>query len=310
MRAGSGLVIVALLIVSLPLFAANDDGSAIAVLDGGHTLIPIRAAAEWLGAEVGWEPQERTIIIESADRTVRLQPGSSTASINGRSIVLDSAPLTLAQITYVPARFVAEAFGTTVEFRQRSLTLKPPEGGDGMELRVAVLGDGWLTYRGPWFDIDYPVEFQPLGYDSAPESDSYDADGMSFGTPSGAIEFYVYSPRRSGEPGWTKLAPGESLMGSESFTEGTGRNRRETSFTDVAGPADSYVRSWVEVRLPEQDINYVLGVRHDGMTTYDRWHEHYLRFRNMFVQYDAPEGLEGPPDSDDLIPRPRPFRRG
>ncbi len=285
MRFASALIGVMLLLPPTTTLAANEDGSAVAVLDGGRTLAPIRAVTEWLGAGVSWDAENDTVEIGRANTMVKLRPDSETAQVNGEEVELDTPPKVLAGVTYVPVRFVTEAFGATPDFDDGLLTLYPPTGGQQMQLRVALLKDDWLTYRGPWFDIDYPASFRPLGFDRASESNGYDEDGMRFGSSDGKVEFYVYSPQWSGDPQWPKVAPGEMLFDRNSTTEGHGPERKKLTWVTVTGPTDDYTRSWIEVHQPELNVKYYLGIRYDTLATYERWRDDYRRFRNSLVQY-------------------------
>lgn len=286
MRVMSVLIAALILLTAAPCFAANEDGSAVAVLDGGRTLVPIRAVTEWLGATVRWSPRENTISIRRANTVVHLRPESNAALLDGEAVVLDSPPMVLAGVTYVPARFVAESFGARVDYDGRVLTIRHPSGGREMQLSVAVRRDeGWITYRGPWFDIDYPASFRPLGYDRAHRSNRHDSDGMRFESPDGKVEFYAYSPQWSGEPGWTRLAPGETLFERNTVTEGSGPERKEYTWVTVVGPIDDYTRSWVEVHQPDLNVKYFFGIRYDTLAAYDRWNAEYTRFKESLVQY-------------------------
>lgn len=284
MRVGLCLIGTVLL-TTAPLLAANEDGSAVAVLENGRTLAPIRAVTEWLGASVQWSAQESRIVIARRNTTVHLRPGSPEALLNGEPLELDRPPEILAGVTYVPARFVAETFGASPEFDGRVLTLYSADRGLTIQMRVAIRAGEWLTYLGPWFDIDYPVSFRPLGYDHSPGATDYDEDGMRFESPDGEVEFYVYSPLWSGEPGWVKLAPGETLFDRNSTTEGSGIETKQMTWVTVVGPTDEYTRSWLQVRQPQLNVKYYLGIRYNSLTAYERWLDEYVRFRESLVQY-------------------------
>lgn len=285
MRVVSGFLTCLLLLTAIPCFAANEDGSAVAVLDGGRTLVPIRSVTEWLGATVRWSPRDGTIAISRANTVIHLRPGSNAALLNGDAVVLDSPPLVLGGVTYLPARFVAESFGAIPAYEGRTLTLTNPTGGRPMQLRVAVRRGNWITYRGPWFDIDYPASFRPLGHDAAVGPGAYNQDSMRFTSPDGAVEFYVHSPLWSGQSAWARPMRGETVFESHTSTEGSGPTRKEFTWVTVAGLTDDYMRSWVEVHQPDLNVRYHLGVRYDTLTAYDRWKPEYEAFRKSLVQY-------------------------
>jgi len=80
----------------------------------GRTLIPIRAIAETLGAQVAWNPGTQEIAIVKDGKTVILKLNSDIASINGVSAKLDTPAVMVSGRTLIPLRFVSEAFGEKV----------------------------------------------------------------------------------------------------------------------------------------------------------------------------------------------------
>ncbi|MFO8079504.1 MAG: copper amine oxidase N-terminal domain-containing protein [Armatimonadota bacterium] len=286
MRITCSLSVIALVaLTAAPTLAANEGGSAVAVLQGGRTLVPVRTVTEWLGATVEWDGENDEITITRRDITVNLRPGSTAALFNGEAIVLDEPPLILAGVTYVPARFVVESFGATIDYDGRIVTLAGSAASRRMDLRVAVRDGDWLTYRGPWFDIDYPASFRPAGYDRGRGPRGYDEDGMRFVSADGAVEFYVYSPLWSGEPVWPTAWPGETVLERTNSTEGAGIERKAFTWVTVQGPQDDYTRSWIEIHQPELNVKYYFGIRYDSMDAYDRWRDAYARFKDSLVQY-------------------------
>ena len=92
----------------------------------------MRFVAERLGAEVAWENDTRTVVIEKGGHTVRMPVGSLTYTLDGVEQTLDvPAELTASTDgnarTMVPVRFVTEALGYQVEWDQpRNLVVIVP----------------------------------------------------------------------------------------------------------------------------------------------------------------------------------------
>lgn len=85
------------------------------VIENGTTLVPMRAIAEALGAEVSWEAATRTAIAKKDGKTLRLQVDNPVPLLNG----IPQPPLAvptrnIGGRTMIPARIVAETFGMTV----------------------------------------------------------------------------------------------------------------------------------------------------------------------------------------------------
>lgn len=102
----------------------NSDVPAILYKQGGETrtLVPIRVISEKLGGEVKWENDEKIVKIFYRGMIVQLKIDDETALINGVSTPLPSGvPAKLMsyidiQRTYVPVRFISEAFGAKVDW--------------------------------------------------------------------------------------------------------------------------------------------------------------------------------------------------
>lgn len=80
------------------------------------TLVPVRAVAEGLGAEVGWDGDARRVSVQKDGVDVALTLDSTAAQINGQSVELLCAPALNGDTTMVPIRVISEAFGMGVTY--------------------------------------------------------------------------------------------------------------------------------------------------------------------------------------------------
>ena len=86
-------------------------------IDGQNRLmIPLRAVAEGLGAQVHWEAQTRLITIKRDNITLHLTVNSNVVSVNGAQYNMDTVPSIKNSRTVVPLRFAAEYLGATVNW--------------------------------------------------------------------------------------------------------------------------------------------------------------------------------------------------
>jgi hypothetical protein len=86
-----------------------------ALIKDGSALAPLRAVAEWLGAElVGFDQNTSTIHIVVGEKSVALIIGQTTATVNKVAVTMPAAPILREGVSYVPLRFVGEVFGATV----------------------------------------------------------------------------------------------------------------------------------------------------------------------------------------------------
>lgn len=90
-----------------------------AYVENGVTMVPLRFVSEQLFADVTWNGEKKQIIIvdPSKDITILLTLGSKTAIVNGKSVLMQIAPMVSPSgKTYVPIRFIAEALGAEVKW--------------------------------------------------------------------------------------------------------------------------------------------------------------------------------------------------
>lgn len=84
----------------------------------GRTMVPIRIIAEEMGAEVGWDNQQRKVTIQSNSIDLTMHVGQKKAKVNGKEVAMDVPPVIDKGRTLVPLRFVGESLGTTVGWEQ------------------------------------------------------------------------------------------------------------------------------------------------------------------------------------------------
>lgn len=87
-----------------------------------RTLVPIRSVAEALGADVTWEGDTRTVIIEK-DKRITLKIGESRAYVNQKEKKFDTKSIIKKERTFVPLRFVSETLGAKVEWNGKNRTV-------------------------------------------------------------------------------------------------------------------------------------------------------------------------------------------
>ena len=97
-------------------------GTTPVILKGwNRTLLPIRAVAEGLGGEVGWNGKERKVTLSLGYNNVALWIGNPVAEVNGEKVYIDPnnhkvKPIIINDRTMLPVRFVAESLGAYVKW--------------------------------------------------------------------------------------------------------------------------------------------------------------------------------------------------
>jgi len=89
----------------------------------GRTMLPIRFAADPLGAETVWDGNENKVTVILGATKLELWLGSNTALLNGAATLIDPnnpaiKPIIINERTMLPMRFVTENLGCDVEWIQ------------------------------------------------------------------------------------------------------------------------------------------------------------------------------------------------
>lgn len=138
----------------------------------------------------------------------------------------------------------------------------------------------WKTYTGAWFKVQYPANFEVVAREESSTS-SEGNDGVSFVSPDGSIEFYVFSPQWSGESQWVHAKEGEAK--SESSTEAEGS--QTTTWVTLAGPKGAYERSYADTFDPTLNTRHIFGFRYPNKAAYGEWKEVYVKFKQSLEQF-------------------------
>jgi tripartite motif-containing protein 71 len=101
-------------------------------IKNGRTMVPLRFISEALGAEVEWDGEIRQITLTREGMTIRMRIGSTevfirqSGQMGETKSILDAPPEITAGRTFVPLRFISEAFGATLDWNAelREITIK------------------------------------------------------------------------------------------------------------------------------------------------------------------------------------------
>ncbi|MCL6638681.1 MAG: beta-propeller domain-containing protein [Firmicutes bacterium] len=99
--------------------------------ESGRVYVPVRFLAPALGVPGGgvvWSPSSRTVTLEKDGDTVTVAVGDKTMYKNGAPLEMDVAPMLRDSRTFIPARFLAEAFGCEVGWDEmnQAVLIGPP----------------------------------------------------------------------------------------------------------------------------------------------------------------------------------------
>ncbi len=136
MRKTSFLLIIISILIFSPGVYAQPDGEITVTINSqvlefdvppqiinDRTMVPMRKIFESLGAVVTWDDLSQTATGKKGDTVVNISVNSTTLFKNSTPFVLDVAPVLINDRVLVPARAIAESFGCTVDWDDKTDTV-------------------------------------------------------------------------------------------------------------------------------------------------------------------------------------------
>ena len=114
----------------------------------GRTQVPLRAVMEQFGCKVDWDSATNTAIVTKGSTQVLVTIGASYITVNGSRVYMDTAAVNVGGHTYLPIRYVLEAFGAEVDWEDGKVSVRSPEpaGGSGID-NIYINSDGELIFK-------------------------------------------------------------------------------------------------------------------------------------------------------------------
>lgn len=152
----------------------------------GRTMIPVRCLAEQLGADVSYDSTLKAARIARAGVEIIMPIGSKTCTVNGTPFTMDVAPYIENGRTMIPARYVSELFGQSIQW--------VPEGRVAAVTENKALAgntnlEGWAMAMGAYLNASRNGG-NPTVFGGKPRGASYGMDVI--GQPSAAGTIYSY----------------------------------------------------------------------------------------------------------------------
>lgn len=127
------ILVGAIMLISMMCISVYADNEISVYLDGSkvefdvkpliineRTMVPIRAIFEKMGATVEWNQSTSSAVCTKDDTVVKMTVNSTNMYVNNQKIEMDTTPIVIDGRTLAPARYVAEAFGSEVEWDQQN----------------------------------------------------------------------------------------------------------------------------------------------------------------------------------------------
>lgn len=93
------------------------------VITKGETLLPIRFVIEGLGGSVAWNDKSKIVTGVLKDTVITLKLNSTEVLVNYEPKILEIEIMAMNQRTYVPAGFIQEVLGVTVNYDENTRTV-------------------------------------------------------------------------------------------------------------------------------------------------------------------------------------------
>lgn len=104
-------------------------------VENGRTLVPVRVISETLGFKVDWNQADQEVLIKTNEtedaKILSLKINDNKATFGDKVFDLDVAPKISQSRTFVPLRFISEAFGLKVDWDE--------------ENKTAIVGEGYVA---------------------------------------------------------------------------------------------------------------------------------------------------------------------
>ncbi|MEN6389294.1 MAG: DUF5050 domain-containing protein [Syntrophomonas sp.] len=100
-------------------------------INNGRTYVPILYLAQAVGVQTNnivWDAENATITLSKGDQVIQMQVGNKNLLVNGATRQMDVAPEITSGRTFLPASFVAQGFGYSVDWDAASQTIKLYQG--------------------------------------------------------------------------------------------------------------------------------------------------------------------------------------
>ncbi|WP_052714205.1 family 10 glycosylhydrolase [Paenibacillus dauci] len=155
-------IVVVFPLVSSTLYAADTnikivlDGKAIQgdaapyiTSDTNVTMVPLRLISENMGAEIAWDQPSSTVTITHDNDKLVLTAGQPTATVNSKSVALDTSVQIKSGRVMVPLRFIGEGLGLGVNWNQSTQTVTLTTGGGSGSSTGSADGKGSTLNASP-----------------------------------------------------------------------------------------------------------------------------------------------------------------
>lgn len=103
-------------------------GDAPPVVENNEIFLPVRTVAESLNINAQWDAQNKQITFKSNDNILTMTLDKTEYVFNNKKLAMSSSIKLYSGRTFVPARYIIEAFGGTInlDYTNNSINIQNP----------------------------------------------------------------------------------------------------------------------------------------------------------------------------------------
>lgn len=136
MKRITALVILFLLILVTPIYAATPAPMLVYVDQNNHSFIPLRLLNSYEGVTINKTATDKKIEIAQDDTRITLFAGQSTAKVNDQTVRMHSVPFTDNGSTYVPLQLISQHLNLQVSWQKETSSVHIKQGTTSVRLPV------------------------------------------------------------------------------------------------------------------------------------------------------------------------------
>jgi hypothetical protein len=141
--------------------------------------------------------------------------------------------------------------------------------------------DCYALFRGAWFEIKYPANFSPRIVKKS-STNQTGADAVVFLSPDKLVEFYIFSPQWGGVAPEIELNPKTEKLDSKKSSK---TQNGTITWSTISSLKGEYSRSYQAFDSSSGYINWVVGIKYNDMSAYERYKSQYILFKKSLVQF-------------------------
>ncbi|MDN4086106.1 phosphodiester glycosidase family protein [Paenibacillus polymyxa] len=136
MKRITALIILSMLLLVTPIYAAAPAPMLVYVDQSNHSFIPLRLLNSYEGITLNLNPADKKIEIAQGNTRLTLFTGQAAAKVNDQTVRMQNAPFTDNGTTYVPLQFISQHLNLQVLWQKETSAVRITQGTTSVTLPV------------------------------------------------------------------------------------------------------------------------------------------------------------------------------